>query len=384
MDTKNDAADATEGKSARSLPKFPTARILVVDDEPQIREICRRTLERRGFVVKTAETGDQALTILKDQKFDFLLTDIMMPGSVDGVGLVEEAKHICPAMDVVIMTGYPTVDTAVRAMKQGASDYLLKPFSPAYLECVVTRNFEKRSLAKELDRENLMRNEFETAFLDLQKLQRLQADFLGKLQHDLRTPLMNILELSGTSQMRKMVEHMLRFCDADTKEIQLGRVSVRLEELVKALVEAQRSLWEEKELKVEVSFARPVAPVWGDAELLNTAFKHLLLNAIHFSNKGAVIRIEGTQKAGEASVTIQNTGVEAPVHEVSKVFDRFYQVGEHMTQTVGGLGRALVRKILKAHGGEVTVDTGDSVGSVCTVRLPISADCSKPECAGAA
>jgi DNA-binding NtrC family response regulator len=149
--------DAPHDLGMRPLPQLPTARILVVDDEPQIREVCRRTLERLDFDVQFAETGDQALALLKDHTFDFVLTDINMPGSTDGVRLAEEVKYRSPSTDVVIMTGYPSVDTAVLALKQGVYDYLLKPFSPAYLDCVVTRCFEKRRLSKELDREKLLR-----------------------------------------------------------------------------------------------------------------------------------------------------------------------------------------------------------------------------------
>jgi signal transduction histidine kinase len=372
----------------------PRHRILVVDDDPQIRDICRRTLEKLDFDVQIVETGDQALALLKDQAFDFVLTDINMPGSTDGVKLAEEVKYLSPATDVVIMTGYPTVDTAILALKQGVYDYMLKPFSPAYLECVVTRCFEKRRLSKELDRETLMRRELEAAYAELKKLERLKAAFLGRLQHELRTPLTRLIVatemidagssnanagaklkdilLSGTSQMRAVVEQLLLFSDVESPEFKLEKTAVDMEATIRALVEDYRAVWAEKELKVEILLASPMGHIWGDADLLKTAFKHLLLNAVHFSNKGGTIRIQGAQDAKETSITFNDTGIGIPESQAEKVFDSFYQVAEHMTRTVGGLGLglAIVRRIVEAHGGAVSVKSRKGAGSTFTVRLP--------------
>lgn len=102
-------------------------QILVVDDEAQLRNVCQRTLEKLGFDVHAAESGDQAILLLDRHIYDFVLTDINMPGSVDGPKLVEEIKHRSSSTDVVIMTANPTVDTAINTLKRGAYDYLLKP-----------------------------------------------------------------------------------------------------------------------------------------------------------------------------------------------------------------------------------------------------------------
>ncbi len=370
-------------------------KILIVDDEPQVLDICRRTLDRLGFDVMIAETGEAGVALLRDHEFEFVLTDIKMPGSVDGVRLAEEVRHRSPSTDVVIMTGYPTINSAVQALKQGAYDYLLKPFSPEYLDCVVTRCFERRRLSRELDREKLMRRELEAAYSELQKVERLKDAFLSRLQHELRTPLTKLIAvtglidegssddssssglksilLAGTSRMREVVEQLLLFSDFQSQGFKFEKTAVNLEETIRTLVKDYRVLWEEKELKAEIIFANPMAPAWGDADLLKTAFKHLLLNAIHFSAKGGAIRIQGAQNAKETSVTFNDTGIGIPENEISKIFDSFYQVAEYLTRKVGGLGLglAIVRKIVECHGGAVSVSSREGAGSTFSVSLPM-------------
>ncbi|MBS3732496.1 MAG: response regulator, partial [Desulfobacterales bacterium] len=104
--------------------------ILVVDDEQIIRDSLSEWLgEEGGFSVITAESGEKALERIEEQPVDLMLADIKMPG-MDGITLLEKALEIQEQMAVMMITAYATVDTAVSAMKQGAADYLVKPFDP--------------------------------------------------------------------------------------------------------------------------------------------------------------------------------------------------------------------------------------------------------------
>lgn len=103
--------------------------ILVVDDEPGMRTALREVLKRTGWHVLVAEDGEQGLEILKsDEEIDLLMTDFRMPG-INGLELLRETRSVRPALPSVMMTAYGTVEDAVCAMKEGANDYLLKPFS---------------------------------------------------------------------------------------------------------------------------------------------------------------------------------------------------------------------------------------------------------------
>ena len=127
--------------------------ILVVDDERGIREFIAEALQDAGHETVEAADGPEALHALRQRAFDLMLTDLRMPGSPDGMGLVRHARADLPDMEVIVLTAHGTVDTAVEAMKLGAFDYLQKPVSsPGELRLIVARALERRSLLALKDR----------------------------------------------------------------------------------------------------------------------------------------------------------------------------------------------------------------------------------------
>ncbi|MEI7684756.1 MAG: sigma-54 dependent transcriptional regulator [Planctomycetota bacterium] len=126
----------------------PLGRILVVDDEPQLAEALRENLVRERYDVECVTAPEKALQLLKDEPFDLLLSDLMMPG-MSGIQLLRAAHEIDPNLVGIIMTGQATVETAVEAMKSGAFDYLLKPFKMHGILPVLARAMTVRRLRVE-------------------------------------------------------------------------------------------------------------------------------------------------------------------------------------------------------------------------------------------
>ena len=124
------------------------ASIMVVDDELVVRESLYHWFSRQGYAVEKASSGDEALKKLEKTYFDTLFVDMKMPG-MGGFELLEKVKERYPDTAVIIITAYGSIDTAVKAMKTGASDYLLKPFQPEQLSLVM----EKISQQKKIDAE---------------------------------------------------------------------------------------------------------------------------------------------------------------------------------------------------------------------------------------
>ncbi|GAB4390733.1 MAG: hypothetical protein Kow0025_24760 [Thermodesulfovibrionales bacterium] len=104
-------------------------RVLVIDDEEIVRISCRRALSPEGFEVDVAEDGLQGLSLLRDRGYDVVLTDLKMP-NMDGMEVLEHIKDVRPEAKVIVITGYSTVETAVKAIKMGAFNYVEKPFTP--------------------------------------------------------------------------------------------------------------------------------------------------------------------------------------------------------------------------------------------------------------
>lgn len=124
--------------------KEPAARILCVDDEEIILDSFRKILVLDGYSVDTVQTGQEALGLIQTHHYDFVFTDLRMP-AMDGLDVVKSVKHMRPDIDVVIITGYATVETAVECMKFGAMDYVQKPFTEDELRAFVKKALIKRN-----------------------------------------------------------------------------------------------------------------------------------------------------------------------------------------------------------------------------------------------
>ncbi|MCX7874704.1 MAG: response regulator [Melioribacteraceae bacterium] len=138
---------STEAKSLkRTEVPNPKAKILCVDDEDVILDSFRKILVLDGYSIDTVNSGPEAINLIKSHHYDFVFTDLKMP-EMDGVEVTKTVKHLRPDIDVIIITGYATVETAVECMKYGAMDYVQKPFTEDEL-----LDFTKKSLIKRQDR----------------------------------------------------------------------------------------------------------------------------------------------------------------------------------------------------------------------------------------
>ncbi|HWS95105.1 MAG TPA: response regulator, partial [Candidatus Methylomirabilis sp.] len=125
-----------------------TARVLVVDDEPEMCETCRKILARQGHEIWVAENGEAGLQRLRETSIDLAIIDLRLP-DMDGLEVLRQAKKINSDMLAIMITAHGTVDTAIEAVREGAFDYLLKPFSMAELEVTTQRSLNHRRLLQE-------------------------------------------------------------------------------------------------------------------------------------------------------------------------------------------------------------------------------------------
>ncbi len=119
-------------------------KILVVDDEDIVRTSCSRTLTPGGFEVRLAKNGLEGIKMMGEEKFDIVLTDLKMP-DMDGIEVLRRIKETWPDVEVIIITGYQTVDTAVKSIKLGAFDYIEKPFTPDALMNAVSKALDHKN-----------------------------------------------------------------------------------------------------------------------------------------------------------------------------------------------------------------------------------------------
>ena len=125
-------------------------KIIVLDDEKSIQELCKRVLTKEGYIVETYSEGKEVLERISKEKYDLILIDLIMP-KIDGIKILKEIKKISPDTDVIVMTGFATIDSAVETIRLGAWDYIAKPFEIDELKQKIKNCLERRKLSSEVN-----------------------------------------------------------------------------------------------------------------------------------------------------------------------------------------------------------------------------------------
>ncbi|MCD4689967.1 diguanylate cyclase [bacterium] len=129
-------------------PESKPVRLLIVDDEEMMRTFLREVLKEEGYDIELAVSGTEAVAMLEKGQYDIVLTDIVMPG-LDGLGVVAAARKLPTEIDVIVMTGYASMETAVESMKLGAADYITKPFNIDQIRIIVANVVKERCLRRQ-------------------------------------------------------------------------------------------------------------------------------------------------------------------------------------------------------------------------------------------
>ena len=226
--------------------------------------------------------------------------------------------------------------------------------------------------------------------------QQVQRDFLANVSHDLKTPLTSIQGfaqaiLDGTAEdhdtvqhaaqvihdesdrLRRMVDDLLDLARLDAGQIVLERERVDLDRMLHAVLE--RQTLRAKETNVTIKSSIPELPdIVGDGDRLAQVFTNLLDNAIKHTPHGGSVKLWGEVESGWVSVHIQDSGPGIPEGDLSRIFDRFYQVDQARTGGAGrgvGLGLSISQEIIQGHEGRIVVQSKEGVGSCFTVQLPV-------------
>ncbi len=177
--------------------------VLIVDDEDRIRQVCTKMLKQEGYDVAQAENGDVGLEMVARRHFDIILLDLMMPGT-SGLEALDRIRALHPDTVVIVITGYATLDHAVNAMKNGAFDFISKPFSPQDLRLVVTKAMEHirtlEDIANEKSRMRTMINHLSGGVL---------ATDQGKLVALANHAFMNLIDCRGASPIGRPVSDLV-------------------------------------------------------------------------------------------------------------------------------------------------------------------------------
>ena len=387
------------------------ATILVVDDQPQNRELLEAYLTAAGYRVRLATNGREALTSVAEARPDVVLLDVLMP-EVDGYEVCRRLKGDPETafIPVVILTALQDIEHRLRGIETGADDFLTKPFNHVELLTRVRSLLRVKGLHDELLATNRLLEErvaertaaLERALRDLRETDRLKTEFLANISHELLTPLTPIkgylpallqevfgpltieqrqtLEIVAHSvdRLHGLIENLLTFMRWEAGHVPVRLEPMSLEAVVGLGVEITRQAAREKGIELGSEIAPDLPPIRGDVTALTSALRQVLDNAVKFTPDGGriVLRMRrGPARNGDpdgVELAVEDTGVGIPPEALPRIFDKFYQADASATRQHGGtgLGLAIVKRILDAHGATIAVETRPGRGTRVRMLFP--------------
>jgi signal transduction histidine kinase len=367
----------------KDLPKKP--RVLVVDDNAPLVANLSEILEGAGYAVNGAGTCAAALPLAREG-FDVALVDLRLPDG-DGSALAPQLKEVQPDGEVVLLTGFATLESAVAAVRAGACAYLVKPCATQELLVTVEQAMrqvrlhgEKRALAHRAQMAEKLaavgtmtaglsheiRNPLNAASLQLTVLERR----LQRLPKDAQGPLLEPLTLvkDEIRRLDHILEDFLQF--ARPREFVAHPVDVA--SVVHRVLDLLGGEAERRGVRLERDVDGAVPPVAGDEERLRQVLVNLGLNALEAVREGGLVRVScrlGEPATGgepTVDVVVDDDGSGVPAESRDRIFEPFFT-----TKAKGsGLGLSIVHAIVTQHAGRLRVEESPAGGARFVVTLP--------------
>jgi len=379
-----------------SMSEFPNAaRLLVVDDEESLRITTAAILEREGYIVDTASSGDEAIALLQKLEYDLVLTDLHMEGG-DGLSVLSQIRQHSPLTISIVLTGFASVESAIAALQEGAYDYLIKPCDIDSMRHTIRRAVDHRRLMlaeqkaradlEQLNRDLEQRIAERTAQLtslneELAEANRAKDVFLATLSHELRTPLTPVvgwikllrsdsLDTRGVAQALDAIERnawlQSRLIDdlLDTSRIATGKLhfepsATDINAAVSAALDTVRASAASRNIQLTIHMHPAPLVVMGEPVRLQQIAWNLISNAIKFTEPGGNVIITTEQTDSEARLIVEDTGIGIAPEFLPHVFDRFRQADGSTSRLHGGLGLglAIAHALTKMHAGRLCVES---------------------------
>ncbi len=368
-------------------------KVLVVDDEPGIRSGVSRILgsfrvtypfmdEDYTYSVTEAETGEEALEMIDRDCPDIVLLDNKLPG-MSGVDVLEYIRKKKYDTVVAMITSYASLDVAVRATRDGATDFIPKPFSPRELKSSI-ENITKQQYLKRITRD--MNEEGK----------KIRYQFLSVLSHELKSPLNAVEGYLNMMMDRHEGDNINDYNDMISRSVQriqgmrslimdmLDFTKLRLEvkkdkvrdldpmPVIQQCIETINPLAIQKDVTVETE-ERTKVVIRADKEDISIIFNNLLSNAVKYNKDGGMVRVIIDSEGDDAVFKVEDTGIGISSEDRETLFNDFVRIKNERTRNItgSGLGLSIVKKVADMYDGIISVESEPDRGSVFTLRMPL-------------
>ena len=368
-------------------------QVLVIDDEPGMRRGVVKVLSRFtmsqsqryletevAFEVTEAETGKEALAALDGEKFDIVLLDYKLP-DMNGIEILNVIREKEYDLLTIMMTAYASLEVAVSATKNGAFDFLAKPFTPDELKSVVrkaTSNLMLKRHARQLDEEK----------------KQVRFQFLSVLAHELKAPLnaiegyLNLMDdriggdkienydkmvkrsLVRIGGMRKLIFDLLDLTRIESGKKKRELHSINILDAAQHAVESMEPMAAERNITINMIPKQPVM-INGDSGEFEIIFNNLISNAVKYNNDNGRVDINITKESDIVTITVSDTGIGMNDEQVEKLFKEFVRFKNEKTRNIegSGLGLSILKRISLLYNGEVQVKSEEEKGTTFIMTL---------------
>lgn len=373
-------------------------KLLIIEDEPIVRESYIDMFSVLGYKADVAVNGKDGLSKLAQQIYDIVITDLNMP-VMDGTETLMRIKKKYPHVQVIVITGFATIENAINAMKNGAFDYITKPVSLEHVKIVLNRCRQHITAFHENEHLKNLNTE-------LQQINDLKDKFITITNHELRTPLavlkgyFELLDLSidnKTSEIKEylgiisstlyemieLIERMHNLSDAENAFTPVELELFNLNDAVLSVSNEMKILYKQRDIEFGAFTNEREIMIKADQGAIHRAIRELLQNALKFTSKGGKVSLKVKKEPADQKVyiSISDSGIGIPADKLKYIFEPFYEVQDVMhhsssqTEFMGGgigVGLSLVREIIKSCNGEIDVQSKEGKGSTFTMILPLA------------
>jgi len=351
------------------------ASLLIVDDERGPTESLRMIF-KPSYKVFTAARAEQALEILRTTPIDVVTLDLRMPG-MPGIELLEHIKSYDPDIEVIIVTGYAALDSAIRGLRYRVFDYITKPFDVPHIADLVRRAVGRRRTSL--------------------RMRNIKEDFLANLSHELRTPLSAIIgysailaeELrplvnteqrvaleriqSNSQELLSLIEGVLLLNALEAGEIPLTVQPFDLGDTVRRIACRFEPMASEKGLTLRVEIGADGLCAVSDEEKIERILEALLENALKFTVRGSIkLAARPAPQPGALELEVTDTGIGMQQEELSHALQGLSQTDTSSRRRYRGLGLGLriATRLVEFIGGDLRIQSEPGTGTRCIVTVP--------------
>ena len=373
-----------------------TFKILVIDDEQGIRDGTRRILqnfkvddpfmdEHIEFEILEAATGSEGIEIIDTQQPDILLLDNKLP-DIQGVEVLEYVKNKHYDIIVVMITSYASLELAVKATRDGAIDFIPKPFTPQEIRASI------ENITKQLFLKRMTQSLNSTG-------KQIRFQFLSVLSHELKAPLNAIdgyLHMIREKQFGNNVDAYTEILDRsmerikgmrqlildllDLTKIESGKPTQKLQQvdvrqIVQMAIDTNRPYAIQKDVDIYLNNKQPVM-MKADAGEIEIIMNNLISNAVKYNRTGGRVDCFIEKLPEAIKISVSDTGIGLSEEDTQKIFDDFVRIKSQETRNItgSGLGLSIVKKIVDMYKGSVNVQSTLGKGTTFTITLPAPED----------